>query len=303
MTGLSPNGALDQKELHNTAEERLQKTEACLEMAADSFSLDDIHDFRVEIKKLKAFLRLLQRNSDKPEKLKFPGFLNKIYKSLGSVRELQLQEKKLEKAVSGENILLLNTFSDLHEQYDLVREKTKALFDYKDSWRKADTRIKKFIPEELTEDDVESYLRFKVRELKKILSLKRPSITQLHEMRKILKDLQYNHTYWKDARLAEGQTLPSVDEIKDIGSQIGDLHDIYASTIILKSSIKNRSIDEDERKRLIEVRLSWNRDRDTLRKTIDGVLNKFRAYPALSLGLPVKKTVPAPAESLLTPSE
>jgi CHAD domain-containing protein len=288
VTELSPNGVLEKKDLLSTTAERIQKTEASLKTAADSFSLDDIHDFRVDIKKLKALLRLLQRNSNKPEKLKFPGFLNKIYKSLGSVRELQLQEKKLEKAVGGENILLLNTFSDLHEQTDLVREKTKELFDYNDSWKKAETRIKKFIPEELSEEDVESYLRFKVRELKKILSLKRPTITQLHEMRKILKDLQYNHTYWKDARLAEGQALPSVDEIKDTGSLIGDLHDIYASTIILKFSIKNRSIDEDERKRLLEIRLSWNNDRVALRKTIDGVLNKFRAYPALALRVLVK---------------
>jgi hypothetical protein len=297
VTGLPPNGALDQKELLNAAEERLQKTEACLETAADSFSLDDIHDFRVEIKKLKAFLRLLQRDSEKSQKLKFPKFLNKIYKSLGLVRELQLQEKKLLKAVSNEEILLLNTISNLHEQTDNVREKTKELLDYKDSWKKAETRIKKFIPEELNAEAVESYLRFKVRELKKILSLKRISITRLHGMRKILKDLQYNHPYWKDARLAEGQALPSLDEIHDTGSMIGDLHDIYAATIILESSIKSRSVDEDERKRLLQIRLSWKKDRDMLRKTIDEVLNKFRAYPALNIRIPVKKSVPTPVES------
>jgi CHAD domain-containing protein len=287
-TEFSLNGVPDQKELLITAADRLRKTVACLETAVNSFGLDDIHDFRVEIKKLKGFLRLLQRDLDKPEKLKFPKFLNKIYKSLGSVRELQLQEKKLEKAISSETILLLNTFSNLHEQTESVREKAKELLDYKDSWNKAENRIKKFIPEELTADSVESYLRFKVRQLKKILYMKRISITRLHGMRKILKDLQYNHPYWKDARLAEGASLPSVDEIHDTGSLIGDLHDIYASTIILESSIKNRSIDEDERKRLTQIRASWKRDRDMLRKTIDEVLNKFRGYPALALRVPVK---------------
>jgi CHAD domain-containing protein len=288
VTVFSLNGAPERKDLLTAAEERLRKTEACLETAADSFSLDDIHDFRVEIKKLKAFLRLIKTESGNPKKLKFPKFLDKIYKSVGSVRELQLQVKKLEKAIRSEEILLLNTFADLHEQTDIVRERTKEMLDYKDSWKKAETRIKKFIPEELTAEAVESYLRFKVSELKEILSLKRISMTRLHGMRKILKDLQYNHSYWKNARLAEGQDLPNLDEIHDTGSLIGDLHDIYASKIILESSIKNRSIDEDELRRLRQIRVAWKGDRDALRKTIDGVLNKFRGYPALALQVPVK---------------
>jgi CHAD domain-containing protein len=288
VTVFSLNGAPERKDLLTAAEERLRKTEACLETAVDSFSLDDIHDFRVEIKKLKAFLRLIKTESGNPKKLKFPKFLDKIYKSVGSVRELQLQVKKLEKVIRSEEILLLNTFADLHEQADIARERTKEMLNYKDSWKKAETRIKKFIPAELTAEAVESYLRFKVRELKEILSLKRISMTRLHGMRKILKDLQYNHPYWKNARLAEGEALPNLDEIHDTGSLIGDLHDIYASKIILESSIKNRSIDEDELRRLRQIRVAWKVDRNALRKTIDGVLNKFRGYPALALQVPVK---------------
>jgi CHAD domain-containing protein len=288
VTGNSPNGQLDQHALLEAAEERLQKTEANLKTAADSFSLDDIHDFRVEIKKLKAFLRLIKTDSDNPKKLKFPKFLDKIYKSLGTVRELQLQEKKLVKAVSNEEILLLNTFSSLHDQGNAGREKTKELLDYKDAWKKAETRIKKYIPEKFTVDTIERYLRLRVGELKNILSMKRISITRLHGMRKILKDLQYNHPYWKDTRLAEGTALPSFDEIHDTASLIGDLHDIYAATILLDITIINYAVDEDERKRLFEIRKTWNRDRDTLRKTIDEVLNSFRGYPALAVSAMVK---------------
>jgi CHAD domain-containing protein len=288
VTGNSPNGQQDQHALAGAAEERLQKTEANLKTAADSFSLDDIHDFRVEIKKLKAFLRLIKTDSDKPKKLKFPKFLDKIYKSLGSVRELQLQEKKLVKAVGNEEILLLNTLSSLHDQGDASREKTKELLDYNDAWKKAEARIKKYIPGKFTTDTIERYLRLRIGELKNILSMKRISITRLHGMRKILKDLQYNHSYWKDTRLAEGAALPSFDEIHDTASLIGDLHDIYAATILLKTTIKNYAVDEDERKRLFEIRKTWNRDRDTLRKTIDEVLNRFRGYPALAIHAMVK---------------
>ncbi|RYZ48151.1 MAG: CHAD domain-containing protein, partial [Chitinophagaceae bacterium] len=49
------------------------------------------HNFRVEIKKLRALLRLLRHEGDAPSALRLPKPVRELYSSVGEVRSYQLQ--------------------------------------------------------------------------------------------------------------------------------------------------------------------------------------------------------------------
>jgi len=57
---------------------------------AAGFSADDIHELRVEAKKLRALLRLAG-----PDDRRFPKTFRHIYKAAGEIRNLQLLRRRL----------------------------------------------------------------------------------------------------------------------------------------------------------------------------------------------------------------
>src|SRR4051812_45697644 len=55
----------------------------------------DIHRFRTDIKKLRAFYRLLSLGAGEGKGLQLPRHLKKMYAAVGRIRELQLQIKSV----------------------------------------------------------------------------------------------------------------------------------------------------------------------------------------------------------------
>jgi CHAD domain-containing protein len=275
----TPDSELEHKDLQTTATKKFHETNTKLKSLSENLGLEEIHAFRVEIKKLKAFLRLFRNSANHPAKLKFPKNLNKIYKSLGSLRELQLQQEKLEKAIDNQNNLLPDTLSKLGNEIDTFKSKTIQLFKYKKYRKKEEAKILKFIPENLTGNTIESYFIKKMRELQKILSMKRVSIKTLHRMRKILKDLQYNRSYRINIPAPEvEQALIPDDDIHHAATLIGNYHDLYTAIVLMEEELNTYPINENEKAILLKVRLLWKKEKEIQRKEIEGEMEKLRVF-------------------------
>src|SRR5712671_976701 len=54
------------------------------------FTEKAIHDFRIDVKKLRAFLRMLRLRAKKPEQLKYSHPFKKMYSLTGKIRDRQL---------------------------------------------------------------------------------------------------------------------------------------------------------------------------------------------------------------------
>ena len=63
------------------------------------FTADDIHDFRVEVKKMRAFLRLLDTEKEMERPL-IPKLLKTFYGYIGIIRNIQLHRHHLFKYIS-----------------------------------------------------------------------------------------------------------------------------------------------------------------------------------------------------------
>src|SRR6478672_10524069 len=69
---------------------RLKKIQGHFHQLQESFDTEAIHDFRLEVKKLRGFLRLLQAGLSPGSQLKIPPHLKAIYEATGQIRNIQL---------------------------------------------------------------------------------------------------------------------------------------------------------------------------------------------------------------------
>jgi CHAD domain-containing protein len=59
------------------------------------FKLEEIHGFRLEVKKLRAFIRLINTNIPEEKKIKIGGKIKSFYNTVGYIRNLQLHQKRV----------------------------------------------------------------------------------------------------------------------------------------------------------------------------------------------------------------
>ena len=107
---------MKQKEIIKIVEEHCKIIDKLYPEILKKFEIDHIHDLRVEVKKLRAFLRLLDIKKDEPL---IPNLLKTFYGYVGIIRNIQLQQHALFKYVTDheatepkEYIELLNNEKD-----------------------------------------------------------------------------------------------------------------------------------------------------------------------------------------------
>lgn len=82
------------KEARDIIESRFKKINASFGAVVTDFATEDIHRFRVEIKKLRAFLHATKKGLTLPKQLK------KFYSLASVIRNLQMQQQRIVKAAA-----------------------------------------------------------------------------------------------------------------------------------------------------------------------------------------------------------
>ncbi|QEC40818.1 CHAD domain-containing protein [Pseudobacter ginsenosidimutans] len=217
------------------------------------FDMELIHDLRVAYKKLRAFVRLMQ---EEERSLQIPDELKLLYRSCGTVRDLQLVIKKL-KDHSG---IIPQFIKGLH--HELFTAKELLVLHIEDiAVRKAVKEIEEGLPAELTEEMVRHFIERKVATIN-ILLLALEHEDELHAIRKALKDLVYvkkilesdlhfNYPFseWKNDAKLEGLT-----------TQLGELNDAH----IALSFFDTKRIEEapaEEKTAVQQIRQQWEEEK------------------------------------------
>ena len=246
-------------------EYRYSKIDLVLQEMILESTADNIHDFRVEIKKLKALIRLLSFNVRNDAPPRFPKSLNNIYKSLGGLREWQIQKQKIGEA-AGEmhDPAPLNYLNTIDSKMNLwkrrVRERIRHLTDLKKSF----ARIKGKCPEKLSPESITGFIQTKIQTIQHLLQNGDCDDESLHEMRKKLKDVQYilSGTEKSDETPEDSSRLKSIQQIS---ADLGDFHDLYIALILLNRELKRHHEETDEKKQLRRIRDKWRAEKETLR--------------------------------------
>lgn len=162
------------------------------------FEKDAVHELRVELKKLNAFLSLLRAEGGNKDALKFKKRLKALYGYVGIIRNIQLQQHYINSLLpvhvpAGITDYLNILHADLErwkkEMVKLMSEHT-GLEDEKEI-------ILKALPDKLSQHTLRKYVNLKADEIRTSLILKTAEEQNLHALRKLLKEAQYNWEYIK----------------------------------------------------------------------------------------------------------
>ena len=185
------------------------------------FESGALHEFRVAVKSLRSFLRLLRTTQDE-QAPKIPGKFKRLYHITGAIRDAQLELDHLTA-----NKTSLPVYTDKLKN-DISRQKAEWEKHYSDKvFRKMEKRLVGYEYETVSPDSLAAFHHMKVAGIKKLGKPASATNAQVHSIRKYVKDMLYTtrlaQKKWKTA-LEQMPPVP-MDELDSIATMIGDYND------------------------------------------------------------------------------
>jgi CHAD domain-containing protein len=232
---------MTQQETIRVLKSRFEKIQASFDVAITYLDAEDIHAFRVEVKRLRAFLHLVSKEVN----IKLPRRLHQFYRMVGEIRNLQLQEQRIRDAIPHQ--------SGLPKTYlTLLTIETAA----------AIRRARKFAANRLS---------LPVEERQVLGAFTHPfDDDSLHSLRKSLKDLLYNHSYVeKESAHIRPLILPGGKEsVSALTDLLGQFQDFRSGLALLQPIYIDQVLDADEKKMLEEIRALWEKDKEAIKNQV-----------------------------------
>lgn len=239
--------------LEEVVDRHISKIEKCSNHLPGSFDQEDIHDLRVNYKKVRAFLRLLQLEKGAGD-LAIPAKLKSLYHHGGHVRDWQLFLDELHRVEVAAKIPAC------------MRRLNQQLFTYKEQavhavetthFKKLLHGIIKELPRQLHDSTFNKFMQQKIAAIH-ILLLAADNEKDLHSIRKQIKDIAYiMRIYESDWGIPfPGVEWKSEKELSDMASELGDFNDRCLAISLLQSGYSD-DCDNDEKKQLQELQSTW----------------------------------------------
>lgn len=238
-----------QKILH-IYERGIEKIQEHYSSVLRDFEKDKNHNFRVEIKKLRAFIRLMSL-SQSGAKSKIPKLIKKCYHLVGEIRNLQLHKERV-------NTLCKKLFVDkpafyiqcLREEERTKKKKTRQAAD-KISFKDFKNQITNDVPEEVSPENKNDFVKNSISRLARLLALPVYYDETFHTIRKIIKDLLYNYDYLDEqiSRLVPSP-LNDRDFMESITGTLGNFLDLSLALFFL-SPLYLDQIDQEKEKQIL----------------------------------------------------
>lgn len=176
------------KHITNTQYRKIKKH---IKKTGEDFDRETIHQFRVEYKKLRAFLRMLGAQDGDEREITVSKTLKKAYTISGSVRDLQLQQGRITGATKEEQKKPQAYLTLLQKEIDSLKPELSEIIlenPVNDSKKKTDAAL----PDEFSLGGFKNFVQHKWAAVHAIIQSGHFSDDNVHLVRKNLKDLFYN---------------------------------------------------------------------------------------------------------------
>jgi len=249
------------QKIHLAIQGHHRKVKALGKTLAKTWGEEDIHQFRVEVKKLRAYLRLAGATHT-GIKARLPGKLHAFYSMVGIIRCLQLQRKGLEAAAARLKKELPDTCSAFLEgRIEIAIAGVKEYLKLDSPLGK--TRAEWHVPvrRHETARGIETFIR--QRKDSMVPGAFLPDEAGLHIMRKAMKDILYAWPCFSgDDILLLPEKWRSPDDLHSCTGLLGEFHDICIQLQLLQDTHFLLTADGQAGVLLEEVRQLWRKDRE-----------------------------------------
>ena len=216
------------------------------ELLPGSFETETIHELRIEYKKLRAFIRLLQMDVDASRHLAISPAFKAVYHAAGKVRDLQLFLPQVILQAEKENTSLRNYIQQLQQQLFKSKE---ALVEAVEKMEEGHVinKITHDLPSALEDAAIRKFIHLKVASVQVIL-LALEKDKEFHTIRKQLKDIIYNIRIFQSDW---GISFPiaawrSEKRLNDTATMLGDFNDRCIAFSFLSEDIIDTLPEEEK---------------------------------------------------------
>ncbi|MES2139717.1 MAG: CHAD domain-containing protein [Bacteroidota bacterium] len=264
-------------ELKKTFKKRTETIDSLLVKPVYRFTLEDFHQLRTEIKKLKAHYKLVNFCSKKFEwKKQFKSFRS-IFKQAGKVRELHVEEASLKKYV------VYKGLKKYIQNLKKVRLEERRKFflminaNLRNRLKSPNEKVISLI-ETIKKKDTKTYLNKKKKQIKNLIFGKELKVEKAHELRKLIKDFYYNIK-----SLNFPKQIKLLKETEAFQNLLGKWHDCQVTREHLNETLEDKTaMGPSEIKQLKKVKTKLTSDCRILFKKINTSIYKERALEILT---------------------
>jgi CHAD domain-containing protein len=236
-----------------------------------------MHGFRLEMKKLRAFIRLIKTNIPGDKKIETGRKIKSFYNTTGNIRNLQLHQQRVSHIC--DHILLEKPvlyLQLLHNEESILKKKAVRIAD-KISFNHFRKKIIDLVPDKLKVKSVKVFAIQKQHTLLELIFLLDYSDKALHEIRKVLKYLLYD---WKYISSYVSPALPvyftNKKNIEVFTDKLGEFHDLCIALYFHKPFYTDKIADEKEKKILQTLRKKLEETKGEMKEEINTLLNHVK---------------------------
>ena len=246
---------------------------SCVDIDKD-FDKNSIHNFRVTVKSLRSFLRLLRMYIHKPS-LKMPKKFKRLYHIAGAIRDIQLEIE----TISNKQSVMPEYLDKLGRMLDQQKNEWRKYYSKK-TIRKLEDKLTKPTYETLQPEILEKFFNDRTAAIGNTVQNSTPTDSQVHNVRKKIKDILYT------AKLADKELhgfnkqtekLP-LKQLDKIAGNIGDYHDDRQMLEHL-SIFSARSTEQNEK---VAIKKFRSKEMRKLKAKKKNILTTIAQLPARS---------------------
>lgn len=246
----------------NLFNDSLKKTSRHYHNLLEDFELEEIHDFRLQIKKLRALVRLVNTEVIKEKSIKIDKKMKRFYHITGNIRNRQLHKQGIIQWCMALSCGVPETYLQLLNEEETGDKKRARIEAEEISFARFKKTLLKSIPEEVATACLQYFTIKKRNELLALLSLSSYDDKIMHDIRKILKDILYN---WNYLTPYLASVLPQYflvkENLESLAVKLGDFHDLCVALFFLEPGYIDQVKSESEKDNLtvIKRRIEWEK--------------------------------------------
>ena len=253
------------KKVVEIVEDHFQELEKLFSKILKRYNEDNVHDFRVTVKKLRAFLKLagIKKKADKPF---IPKLLKTFYGHIGSLRNIHLQKRIIFKYTTDNKRARPKSYIQLLTNEENYWKKEAAALMKETSIEDVKDKILKELPGKINKNKIKKFTAKSLAELKELLCDVKDDET-IHSIRKILKNILYTYSLIKDEtdlpKLISGRK-----KLKTITGLLGDYVDKYIELKYMKPEYFDKVKVQTEKKLLLQMQASCRQEKQVLKQRL-----------------------------------
>ena len=261
---------MNREQIKHIANNQYRKIKKHIKKIADDFDMETIHQFRVEYKKLRAFLRMLTAQEETGGEITVSKKLKKVYTISGSIRDLQLQQLRITDATKGEQKKPTSYLTLLQKEMDSLKpELSEMLLEnpVNDSKKKTDAAM----PDEFPLSGFRNFVQQKWAAVHAIIASGHFSDDNVHLIRKNLKDLFYNLKLYQGVEheilsisIMKGKDEKYFDQLLE---ELGSFQDKCTAIALLRSYWLT-SLNTYNRELLERIKKNWIKDKLSMKQLL-----------------------------------